>query len=416
MKFTQTLTDVIAVDLEMEIVPALMGEPGIGKSSFVEDLARSMNTKAFVLPCNQLADKADLTGARLVPTEDGKSYSQVFYPHHVVQEAIEYALANPRENPILLLDEINRTTPDVTSAALTLVTLRRLGAAELPSNLRLMIAGNNKGNVTTLDEASLSRFAIYNVEPDAATLVNLLGDTLNPWVAKVLTQHPNLVFQKPSPVAYVADGDADPDDDKTATTSMADIFDDGESMLQLTTPRTIDAVSRWLNAVPEATLQGYLQTPATIGEENESRETTLLNEILEGHVGNTDFTKHLVSAIADTLSSGATGQALTFSVPKPKVYDELKAATTASALMTLVKDLTSRDKSGCLVYALSEKSDNTRLITELASATVELEKDSAKLLVQLASNNKLDEGNAAAFLDTGDPVAESMRMVLEMAL
>jgi MoxR-like ATPase len=133
MKFNDTLLDVIKVDLEVGLTPALMGEPGIGKSSFVEELARSMNTKAFVLPCNQLADKADLTGARLVPTADGKSYSQVFYPHHVVQEAIEYALANPRENPILFLDEINRTTPDVTSAVLTMETLRRLGSVELPT-------------------------------------------------------------------------------------------------------------------------------------------------------------------------------------------------------------------------------------------------------------------------------------------
>lgn len=63
-----------------------------------------------------------------MPTADGKSYSRVFYPHHVVQEAIEYALANP----LLFLDEINRNTPDVTSAALTLVTLRRLGSWRCP--------------------------------------------------------------------------------------------------------------------------------------------------------------------------------------------------------------------------------------------------------------------------------------------
>lgn len=146
----------------------------------------------------------------------------------------------------------------------------------LPDNLRLMIAGNNKGNVTTLDEASLSRFALYNVEPDAATLVNILGPDVNPWVAKVLTQYPNLVFQKSTPNGITVDGDAD-DDDQNAQASVADLFDSGEEMLQLTTPRTIDAVSRWLNKVPHATLQEYLQTPVSI----EGRDTTLLNEILE---------------------------------------------------------------------------------------------------------------------------------------
>ncbi|MGY4541185.1 hypothetical protein ACVWY0_001094 [Arthrobacter sp. UYNi723] len=407
MKFTQTLIDVIAVDLDMEIVPALMGEPGIGKSSFVEELARSMNTKAFVLPCNQLADKADLTGARLVPTANGKSYSQVFYPHHVVQESIEYALANPRENPLLFLDEINRTTPDVTSAALTLVTLRRLGSVALPDNLRLMIAGNNKGNVTTLDEASLSRFALYNVEPDAATLVNILGDGLNHWVAKVLTQYPNLVFQKSAPNGIAVDGDAD-DDDKTAQASVADLFDSGEEMLQLTTPRTIDAVSRWLNKVKNETLQEYLQTPVSI----EGRDTTLLNEILEGHIGNTDFTTHLVSNISETLASGGAGNTVTHKAPKPKVYDQLKGAQTASDLMDLLKGLSDREKSGSLLYALYEKADNSRLIAELAAVTAKLETEHTKDLVKLASNSQLDEGNVNAFLDTGEPIAESMRMVL----
>jgi hypothetical protein len=408
VKFTQTLTDIIAVDLDEGIVPALMGEPGIGKSSYVEDLARSMNTKAFVLPCNQLADKADLTGARLVPTADGKSYSQVFYPHHVVQEAIEYALANPRENPILFLDEINRTTPDVTSAALTLVTLRRLGSVALPDNLRLMIAGNNKGNVTTLDEASLSRFALYNVEPDAGTLINLLGASLNPWVAKVLTQHPNLVFQKSAPNSIAFDG-SDDDDDSTQT-SVADLFASGDEMLQLTTPRTIDAASRWLNRVSHTTLQEYISTPVSI----EGRDTTLLNEVMEGKLGNTDFTTHLISNIADTLSSGAGGAAVTHTAPKPRVYDQLKGAQTASALSDLLKDLNDREKSGSLLYALYEKADNARLIGELVAVTTKLEPEHAKDLVKLASNAQLDDGNVDAFLGTGAPIAESMRMVLNI--
>ena len=408
MKFDQTLTDVVTADLEVGLTPALMGEPGVGKSSFVEELARSMNTKAFVLPCNQLADKADLTGARLVPTANGKSYSQIFYPHHVVQEAIEYGLANPRENPILFLDEINRTTPDVTSAALTLVTLRRLGSVALPDNLRMMIAGNNKGNVTTLDEASLSRFALYTVEPDAATLINLLGDGLNEWVRKVLTEHPKLVFEKSKPSAVAVDGSDD--DDDSAQTTVAELFDSGEEMLQLTTPRTIDAVSRWLNLVPAATLQQYIATPVSI----DGRDTTMLNEILEGKVGNTDFTTHLVANIAASLSSGAAGAAAAHTAPKPRVYDQLKSATTASALNDLLKDLNDREKSGSLLYALFEKADNTRLIGELVAVTDKLEPEHAKDLVKLASNAQLDDSNVAAFLGTGSSVAEAMRPVLDM--
>ena len=81
MKFSEELTRFVKRDLDSGCVPMLLGEPGIGKSSFVESLAHEMNTQAFVLPCNQLADRADLTGARLIKTEDGKSFKQAFFPH-----------------------------------------------------------------------------------------------------------------------------------------------------------------------------------------------------------------------------------------------------------------------------------------------------------------------------------------------
>lgn len=138
----------------------------------------------------------------------------------MIQECIDYAEKNPREWPILFLDEINRTTSDVTSGPLTLVTLRRTGYVELPKNVRIVVAGNDRGNVTSLDEASLSRFAIFHIEPDAATLMSVLGDNINPWVKTVLTQYPGLIFQKSTPEAIVADGQ---DDDRQR--------DDGRSVV-----------------------------------------------------------------------------------------------------------------------------------------------------------------------------------------
>ena len=170
MLFNEMLVNTTIKLLDANRVPALIGEPGIGKSSFVEDVARRTNTRCFTLPCNMLADKADLTGARLVLDEKTGVWSQKFFPHSTISKAIRYAEANPNEQPILFLDEINRTTSDVTSGTLTLVTLRSIGDEDLPKNLRIIVAGNDKGNVTALDDASVSRFAIINVAPDASTL------------------------------------------------------------------------------------------------------------------------------------------------------------------------------------------------------------------------------------------------------
>jgi hypothetical protein len=407
MKFNETLTEIVRIDLEIGAVPALMGEPGIGKSSFVETLALSMDTRAFVLPCNQLADKADLTGARLVPTDDGKSYQQVFYPHSVVQQAIEYARANSREWPILFFDEINRTTPDVTSAVLTMITLRQLGKEVLPENLRIVVAGNDKGNVVALDDASVSRFSIYHVEPEAHTLIGILGAELNPHVKAVLVRFPHLVFEKGAPTAILVDGNDD-DDDNGAQASYSDLLDSGEEMLQLTTPRTIHSISRWLNAVDQTKLQEYLQTQMI----TDGRDTTMLNEVIEAHIGNTEFATHLVSEIATALNTGTSAQVQSLTAPKPNCFVDLKRAQTVTDLEDLIRGLTDHEKSGSLVYALFERADNKILIEQLSQQTASIEGDHNRLLVQLAAQSMLDDSNVEALFGTTTPVSDSTKAML----
>ncbi|MGE7317859.1 AAA family ATPase [Staphylococcus capitis] len=413
MKFDNTLKALIKQALEVGATPALMGEPGIGKSSFVEDLAYSMGTQAFTLPCNQLADKADLTGARLVPytKDDGtESYKQVFYPHQVIQECIDYAEKNPREWPILFLDEVNRTTSDVTSGALTLVTLRRMGHVELPTNVRIVVAGNDRGNVTSLDEASLSRFAIFHVEPDAATLMSVLGDNINPWVKTVLTQYPGLVFQKSTPEAIVADGQ---DDDDNGNVTMAELFDGGEEMNQLTTPRTIDNLSKWLNVADPQQLAQYLATPIQIG----GRETSLLNEVIEAYVGDTTFTTQLVATIAQDLANNAGGvQHNRVNVPKPNCYQSLKSAATVTDLTTVITALTGNEKSGSLLYALKEGEDNTRLIGQLAQAMTQIEPEHTRTLIEMVTSQQIDRTNLEAFMDVDAPIVNQAKPILSAFL
>lgn len=412
MKFNDTLTTLIKQSLEVGATPALMGEPGIGKSSFVEDLAYSMGTQAFTLPCNQLADKADLTGARLVlyTKDDGmQSYKQVFYPHQVIQECIDYAERNPREWPILFLDEINRTTSDVTSGALTLVTLRRMGYVDLPKNVRIVVAGNDRGNVTSLDEASLSRFAIFHVEPDAATLMSVLGDNLNSWVKTVLTQAPGLVFQKSTPEAIVADGQ----DDDNGNVTMADLFDGGEEMNQLTTPRTIDNLSKWLNAADPQQLAQYLATTIQIGD----RETSLLNEAIEAYVGDTMFTTQLVATIAQDLANNIGGvQQNRVNVPKPNCYQSLKAAATMTDMTAVIATLTDNEKSGSLLYALKESKDNARLIEQLAQAITQIEPEHTRTLIEMVTGQQIDRQNLEAFMEIDAPIVNQAKPVLSAFL
>lgn len=408
MKFNDVFQDTVEKIINnSKQVPMLLGEPGIGKSSWIEDLGRKLHTKVFTLACNQLADKADLTGARLVPVETSTgetTYEQVFYPHAIIRRAIAYAIENPHETPILFLDELNRTTPDVTSALLSIPTLRTIGNTDLPDNLRVIIAGNDKGNITTLDEASVSRFVLFPVEPDVETFIQV-NTELNPFVKTVLMQHPESLFCK---MVQTVTSQSDDDDDDNGMTSIDEILDDGDDMNQITTPRTITGVSNWLNCYDNAALMTLLQET----HNRDGEEVSLLQEIIEGFTGRTNFTKFLMAEIATNLMT-VNNQSNVTSVPKPQCYDKMKQCPDITALNQFISTMSDHDKSGCLVYALYEKTDNKAYINAiLASGITTLESNDMKSLMSLFGSDQLDDANVATFISNNAPLAVTLSSIL----
>lgn len=387
MLFNDTLKTVMSAAIKCKNNIALIGEPGIGKSSFVEDFAENiLCSKCFTLACNQLADKADLTGARLVPysAPDGsQSYKQVFYPHQSICDAIDYANDHPNETPVLFLDEINRTTSDVTSAALSLTTLRRIGSIQLPDNLIIMVAGNDKGNVSSLDEASISRFIKINVTPDAETFLKL-DDTLNPYIRQVLNNNRELIFCKSLDTTVKASGDDD--DDAEETLAIDDIITDGEGMRQITTPRTISALSIWLNNLQQKDILAMLMTPATVeGVEN----SNVFTECVVGFVGYTNFTTKLIELIQMNINN-QTANTASATPDKPSCFDTLKgkATTTIDELNDYIDSLNDKQKSASLLYAMYESDDNRVLVKTLAGKMTRLETPDMKLFVTMFANGQ----------------------------
>lgn len=402
MKFNSTLMNFVRRDIDNNLIPMLLGEPGIGKSSWLENLANLMHTKCFVLACNQLADKADLTGARLVATPEG-DYKQMFYPHAVIHDAIAYAEEHPRETPILFLDELNRTTPDVTSEALSIPTLRSIGSKQLPDNLRVVIAGNDKGNVTSLDEASVSRFALYKVEPDVQTFLSL-DPELNPFIRNVLQAHPECIFCKSLPATVSSNDDDDED------VSIDDIIDDAEDMSQITTPRTLSATSRWLNSFSNQELIEALADTYIV----DGQETSVLQEALEGHVGRTSFCAYLLAEIANNVMN-TNNQGATMTVGKPNCYDDMKACTSMQGLTDFIIDMSENDRSGALLYAMYEQVDNSKYIQALAPNVDKLMPNDMKSLMKLSAGDQLDRENVNTLLATQSGIAGALSVILEMA-
>lgn len=420
MKFDSTLDTLVDQLLESGSVPALMGEPGIGKSSFVEALAEKNGTTCFTIAVNQLAEKADLTGGRLVPSPDGSEYRQAFFPHEEISAAIEYAEAHPSENPHLFMDEINRAGADLTSAVLTLVTSRKIGRKKLPENLRLVVAGNDKGNITSLDDASISRFVLLPVEPDATTLIKLLEDkgTLNPWVKQVLTVHPNLVFCKSEATGALADG-GDDDDDDAQTMQVTDLYEADEAMVQFTTPRTLEAVSKWLNvfttdASPLLEMLTTLVTDTSaMRPGSKDAEISQLQQTLECFTGPTEFTSQLLSVMTRDLTAGNVNTAApALSVPKPSSYAYLKQASTVTDLEQAVSMLNDDDKSASVLYALYEKADNGRVLEKLTEQMTGLDKAANRLLFDMLSQDEAHMPNVEAFMALSTPMAQNYQAMI----
>lgn len=406
MKFNNILTNFVAKDLAAGKIPMLLGEPGIGKSSWTESLAASMQTKCFTLAVNQLADKADLTGARLVPTGNNDGYKQVFYPHEVIMDAVDYANDHPRETPILFLDEINRTTADVTSAALSIPTMRRIGSVRLPANLRVMIAGNDKGNITSLDEASVSRFVLYRTEPDTQTFLDL-SDNINPFIRNVLTKTPSLIFCKSIDVA-VANSDANNDDDddkKQQTLNIDDIITDGEGMQQITTPRTIMALSDWLNAFDKDEFIQLMATPATV----EGIETNALMEGIVGHAGYTNFSICVEDEIRNGVNSLSAAAAS--KTPKaPHCYSGIKQQSDMTSLQAYIAGLNEAELSACITYAIYEKVDNRMILLELLKVANKLTPEDTGMIMNMIGGELYDRENWETVVNSKTKIGAFLEM------
>lgn len=399
MKFDDFFKTIVETDLKWGNIPMLLGGPGIGKSSWVKWFAGEIGTKSFSLACNQLGDKADLTGARLLPVLDKNGnetgdWEQKFFPHQTISRAIRYALENKSETPILFLDEINRTTADITSALLSLATDRTIGNVELPDNLRIMIAGNDKGNVTMLDTASISRFVLYYMKPCLETFLKW-NPNLNIFVKNTVVKNPELIYEDRPVVTQSEDSDEEFD---------INMLDDTDQMLQITTPRTIAYMSDFLNEIP----QDVLISSLTLSDDGVSA----IEELITGHVGKTNFAMLLTQEIVQNVMTVNTNQnAPTLVVTKPKCFDELKAVPTVKDLEEKLMNLSIREQSMVLAYALQDTADHSNLLNVLSTVMTEIDIDAKKKIMTLSANDQIDEDNLRAFMVAKNSVTDTINVI-----
>jgi hypothetical protein len=140
------------------VTPFIWGPPGVGKSSIVRALGKSLGMDVVILPISQMRPE-DLIG---IPT----------YKRVGKVKGTEYAppVFLLREEPyVLFLDELNAGAQDVQVAMYSLILDRQLGGHSLPKGARVIAAGNRRAdkaaNVGTMSTALINR--MIHVELDA---------------------------------------------------------------------------------------------------------------------------------------------------------------------------------------------------------------------------------------------------------
>lgn len=118
-----TMMKHVKKDLENNLIPVICSQPGKGLISDLHELADKMQTKAFELRCSMLFDLAEIKTAAAT--------------------AIDYANQHPKENPLLIIDDINRTIPDMSNKLINICLTHMIQDQEkqhnIPDNLHIII-------------------------------------------------------------------------------------------------------------------------------------------------------------------------------------------------------------------------------------------------------------------------------------
>lgn len=157
----------IATDLKETLIPLIKskiptfiwGNPGVGKSSLVQQIADEKNMLFIDLRLS-LLDPTDLRGIPFFESDEKKAVwaKPEFLPD-----------TNSKENGILFLDEINSAPPTIQAAAYQLILDRKIGEYILPENFAIIAAGNyesDRGVTYRMPTPLANRFVHLNFDLD----------------------------------------------------------------------------------------------------------------------------------------------------------------------------------------------------------------------------------------------------------
>ena len=145
--------------IDSKIPVFVWGNPGVGKSSIIKQIANDKNMEFIDLRLS-LLDPTDLRG---IPFFDSANKSAIWAKPEFLPNS------NSQASGILFLDEINSAPPTVQAAAYQLILDRKIGEYTLPINYAIVAAGNyesDRGVTYRMPTPLANRFVHLDFELD----------------------------------------------------------------------------------------------------------------------------------------------------------------------------------------------------------------------------------------------------------
>jgi hypothetical protein len=166
------------------------GQPGIGKSSLVEEFAAQVGLECQTLLGTQLAAE-DLIGVPRIIGDGDKARSKFCPPESIARD----------EPYVLFLDELNGSSHEVQKAFYSLILDRRLGSYTLHPESVVIGAGNRSQDsaiVRPMSSALINRMAhVHLVSSPRDWLAWARRSGIHPWVADYISQRPDHLVTAP---------------------------------------------------------------------------------------------------------------------------------------------------------------------------------------------------------------------------
>lgn len=197
------VVDLIGVEVKAQqlgvssLVPTIVGDPGIGKSSVLKHKASQMNMDSYILslgalPMEWFSGLPEFATEKFDPKYSANGASEVKVTEWTMSDIIrtinkktEAAIASGKEGLIVLLDDLHLVEPTIQKYLFEFFQNKTLQNYKLHENAYLVGAMNGKGSagLEGFLSAVLNRMAMYHAKFDKDYWYRNVGRTLHPYIA-----------------------------------------------------------------------------------------------------------------------------------------------------------------------------------------------------------------------------------------